>query len=758
MRLTQSSRITRALSIVFIAASAIHLAAVGKPGAELDAVSSVNSQATKSAPNPASVQQGADGRIKLDVVVTDQSGNAVPGLSSQDFSLLEDNFPRKIISFHASDGINGKVDPPVEVILVFDTVNNGFTELAFIRKQLVKFLRQNGGHLTQPVSIILFNAAGLPMQSPSSTDGNSLADMLNKFDATVKPRGTFPFILSLQALLRITQNEAAKPGRKMLIWLGQGWATPVEESTTNAFTPVSEQDMLNHFSAIVSLSTKIREARITLYGGYANSAFRYRDLLKGVRKVSQVDGRMLSLDVLALESGGRGSLTFPNRDNDLAAELQDFFKEASAYYTLSFDPPPTDHGDEYHDLKVLVDKPGMTAHTNTGYYNQPKYSHETKSESTVQRKPAPSVANEANSPIFITKRVSVDQLEQMMKGAKGKPDSETAKQLADAELTERVSAEKLLALQSASPGAKTSAALVAVADESAFLTPPTAEIPADAAPALARQRRIVALAVDYLGATIPKLPNFYATRITTRYESAPDRHELQLHAAGTSSATVVYRDGTELLDSLVENGKKLNAEESGMITRGTFGPILTAVMIDAAHGDMSFTRWEQGDSGPEAVFRFSVPKEKSHYEVAYRSPSGNDQGHDIKRITAYHGEVAINPTTGAILRLMVEADLDPGLSIVRADILVNYGAVGIGGKSYICPVKSISLSVARAMDERSGNAAPIPEITRLNDVVFKNYHLFRTEMRILDGDNAVPANTTPDPAPKRAPGATPNQQ
>ena len=30
------------------------------------------------------------------------------------------------------------------------------------------------------------------------------------------------------------------------------------------------------------------------------------------------------------------------------------------------------HADEYHDLKVVVDKPGLTARTSSGNYNQPQ--------------------------------------------------------------------------------------------------------------------------------------------------------------------------------------------------------------------------------------------------------------------------------------------------------------------------------------------------------------------------------------------------
>jgi hypothetical protein len=65
----------------------------------------------------------AEGLIKLDVVVTDKSGKPVTALEPKDFTLWENDQPDKILSFHAFDGISAKPDPPVEVILLIDTVN-----------------------------------------------------------------------------------------------------------------------------------------------------------------------------------------------------------------------------------------------------------------------------------------------------------------------------------------------------------------------------------------------------------------------------------------------------------------------------------------------------------------------------------------------------------------------------------------------------------------------------------------------------------
>jgi hypothetical protein len=101
--------------------------------------------------------------------------------------------------------------------------------------------------------------------------------------------------------------------------------------------------------------------------------------------------------------------------------------------------------------------------------------------------------------------------------------------------------------------------------------------------------------------------------------------------------------------------------------------------------------------------------------------------------TAYHGEIGIDPVSGAILRLVLEADPDSGSSMKRADIMVEYGSVEIGGQVYTCPLRSVSYSVGMlnvpvSLDVQTSWKR---EATRLNDVVFSGYHVFRSDMRIL---------------------------
>jgi VWFA-related protein len=322
----------------------------------------------------APASDAAKGRIKLDVVVTDKSGKSLSGLDLKGFTLLDNDTAEKILSFHAIDGTVKKTDPPVEIILVIDTVNIGIVSVDTMQEEVDKFLRENGGHLAYPVSIFVFTNTGGKFLPGPSTDGNVLAAQLDQGGGTLRTIGQAAgvngaierFQLSIQMLVAIVKNEAKRPGRKLLIWSGPGW--PMLNGINIASTSKGQQQF---FDWIVELSTGLREARISLYsvsGGVAGaSTFRYQDFLKGVKSVEKANPPNLDLKVLAIQSGGR--VLGPN--NDVAGQINSCVEDASAFYTLSFDPSHADRTNQYHELKVMVGRPGLTARTYTGYYNQP---------------------------------------------------------------------------------------------------------------------------------------------------------------------------------------------------------------------------------------------------------------------------------------------------------------------------------------------------------------------------------------------------
>ena len=388
-------------------------------------------------------------------------------------------------------------------------------------------------------------------------------------------------------------------------------------------------------------------------------------------------------------------------------------------------------------------------------------------------------------PVFAAKRVTADRLEKLLAAAHGKPDAKVAQQLANLELSERLSGARLARWEAELPGPDSRQALVALADASAFLDPPAAEIPATAPPDVATQRQIVALAVDYVSKTISRLPDFVATRDTIRFEDSPPRQldngtvtgnfvpYEPLHPVARSSDMVFYRDGKEVVDSDADKVRQSESAASGLNTWGEFGPILTTVLLDAAQGTMGWSHWEQGSAGAQAVFSYAVPKAKSHYEVKYCCVQRDNLNLLFKQLSGYRGEIAIDPANGTILRLTVAADLGKNDPIVKANILVEYGPVEIGGVTYICPLKSVSISLAHKQDahairmqrlaativEQNNQSIPAPLQTLVDDVAFEQYHIFRAETSILTGD--IPGTGNPPPAsssaaPKNpAPGAAP---
>ena len=693
---------------------------------------------------PETSTDAGKGLINLDVVVTnDNSGKPVSGLSAKDFSLLDNGQPQKILSFSAFDGSSYDYDPFVVVVLLLDTMGMaGYLE-DFEREEVERFLRRNGGHMAQPIAVFGLSDKGFWTLAEPSDDGNALAaeiarDRLvflrrrqllgpgTEYDSLLFPTEP-PGLFALKALGHIAAAERRIPGRKLLLWVGPGWGIGSARDFKTR-DPTSQT-----FNTIYWFSNLLREARISLFSftvGQTETgdpktrtdpqvgSDRYKLFLNGVESSQQASLKSLDRKVLAVQSGGR--VLGPG--NDLVHQIDSCIQEGHAFYTLSFDPPRADHPAEYHNLEVQISQPGLIARTNTGYYDQPYYSDE---------------------PNLAARRVTVAQLEQVLAAARGQSDAELARQLSDLVLTERLSYKKLSSWTASLRGKKSRQELVALADVSSFLEPPPAEVAADVAPDESAQKSMISLTVDYLNETIHKLPDFYATRTTVRYEETPQYSDPSapvkyrpLHAAVSSKATVLYRSGKEVVDSGGAKGQKGIADDGYLHTYGVFGPLLNTV-TDAIASGLTWSHWEVGAGEPHAVFVYQIPAERSRYQVGACCLPDGDGTSPFEENVGYHGEIAIDPTSGAILRLELVADLKSTTPLVRSDIMIEYAPVEIGGKTYICPVRSVSVSRGRSVipltewDESFRTYGPYA--TMLNDVAFEGYHVFRAKSRVLTG-------------------------
>lgn len=357
-------------------------------------------------------------------------------------------------------------------------------------------------------------------------------------------------------------------------------------------------------------------------------------------------------------------------------------------------------------------------------------------------------------PASAVRAVSVAALEQMLTAqeAAHKGDSALAQELSDVELTERLTGPALQRITNeAKPGPQTTQALEMLADASALLVPPASEVPDTGKPDMAAQRALFSGAVDYVVKTLRHLPDFLATRETRSFNDSPNvvGHSgyapvTPMHLAGTFRHDITYREGKEVVEAAQTAAQtKDKAGPTGLTTWGEFGPVLAIILTDSLKGRVTWSRWEQDAQGRVAVFHYAVPASGSHYHVDFccawqdqiLQSSARAEYHGTP---GYHGELFLDPKSGAIVRVTLEAELGPAEVIRRAAISVEYGEVEIGGTKYICPVRSVAIS--EDMDRPGkviGGAVPV---RRINETTFTGYHRFGSESRILMA-GAAPAAT-----------------
>ena len=664
-----------------------------------------------------------EGLIKLDVMVTDRTGKPVPGLIPSDFRLLENGREQKILSFQAFTGEGAGTEPPVKVILLIDTFDMPRELAREERYAVTYYLPKNGGQLARPTSVFLLSEDGLLTVSKSSMNGNALARGIEHNDfALVRrnaagPRGpadpgylVAPIEYALKALGQIATDERRRPGRKLLIWVGPGWGIG-----TGGHYGIRVDS--NLFRTICWFSTLLREAHLTLYSfsvGESESDPRanlYKDYLAGVTSRS---ASIMSLNrrVLAVQSGGR----VIEAGLDIEGEIENCVREAGRFYRISFDPFAAEHPDEYHDLKVEIDQQGLNGRTSTGFYDQPYYS-------TYQIPPL--------------RRVSLEDLQKILE--LDESDAMKAHQLTGLELTARLSEPRLASLYAIAHGNRTRQQLRILADASSFLDPPADEILVSSPPSPDEQQHMISMASSYLTSTIHKLPDFFARRVTTRYQEAvyegTDINYQPLHEIDSATTTVRYRHGREDTDA---KSHRLRLGNPELVTFGVFGPALHEVFdaIDK-NGRWTWSRWEKAKAGRVAVFRSAIPSDQSLRFVWLCCLPDGDGTQSYQRYAGYQIEVTVDPDSGAILRQSFQFDLKSTTPVYRSDIMIEYGSVEIGGKSYYCPLRSVSIMRSRSVfvpsEWNESFRSYGPYATMLNDMSFDRYHVFGSESRILSG-------------------------
>lgn len=334
-------------------------------------------------------------RIFLNVQVLAASGPRAADLKQNDFTVLDDHQPRRIVSFQSTQ--DNFTRAPARILLVLDTANNSSGQVKHFRNEIEKYLESGRGPLVHATSIALLSGSGIKVGQPSQDRASLLKD-LNQFAGNIhtstcadttsasecvqlaphlNSRACDPnprlecldhlFNSSVTALTSLAQKQVINPGRVIVVWIGKGWPLLNEPG----FTPDSPELKGSFYRNLVTVSSALAEGQVTLDAiacpevlPIAPKHIHDSFFFHGVSNENHVTAASLSLQALAYQSGG----LVLTSSKDIAGQIARCVADSESYYSIAFDYPPASQFGEYHSLEVKIDEPDITARTRTLYY------------------------------------------------------------------------------------------------------------------------------------------------------------------------------------------------------------------------------------------------------------------------------------------------------------------------------------------------------------------------------------------------------
>ena len=405
-----------------------------------------NQPAAVAQPAPVPTLRASSRLVVVDVVVADSHGNSVHGLKQSDFNLLEGGKPQTITHFEEhvplsvvdsaklppmpklAPGVFTNFTPAPEGgainVLLLDALNTPMADQAFVRQQMIKYLRQprpgarmaifglntqlhmlqgftsdpdllrnaidgkknlgkSSALLDDPVS---GNTYGVDTLSDTLSDslGNApgaaaVVAAVQQFEAQT---ASFQTMLraryTLDAMNALGRYLSGIPGRKNLIWFSGSFPLDI----------MPDGDLADPFAAIDSAQDEYREtvnllarAQVSVYPidarglmtlpmfSAANSGAKYARSPTAMSKdntkfFNDTAAEHATMQQMAADTGGKAFLN----TNGLAEAVQKAVDAGSSYYTLTYTPSKGEWKGEYRKIQIKLEEPDDTLSYRRGYY------------------------------------------------------------------------------------------------------------------------------------------------------------------------------------------------------------------------------------------------------------------------------------------------------------------------------------------------------------------------------------------------------
>ena len=356
-------------------------------------------------------------RVIVDVLVLDDDGNPVPGLTPGDFELFEDGEPQRVASLDVVDWERyelGEAVPadteamapdletaetgnasPRRFVIVFNRRGADPVNLRRAKRGLEEFVTN---HMVDgdETMILEFAHTVRVLQEFYSGKEQTLANVRRIVPGTyqspvgpeIDARDSFRMLFALAEALDSVE------GRKIVVFLSmdlQTFADPRQVVGEIAGTEVDEfpgRRALDETNSLRDAILQLNHANATLYavdlaGVYGNenniltSAMNSFDVLGNPLPVEPDDHPLTRMDIAAnvpMEGGtaslavATGGTYFPNQTN-FAVALNRIGIQNQLYYLLSFSPTKTELDGEYRQIEVRVrDRSDLRVIARPGYF------------------------------------------------------------------------------------------------------------------------------------------------------------------------------------------------------------------------------------------------------------------------------------------------------------------------------------------------------------------------------------------------------
>lgn len=320
--------------------------------------------------------------VFLDVTVLDKKGHpVVKGLTKDDFTITEEKRPQRIFSYEppelhlAASTTGSSGDKVPSTIFVVDLLNSRFSDFAYIRYSVRKYLAAQPALLDSPSELMVLGNQSLEVLQTYTRNRAELLSALDHLPTALPYKmmngSFFPerFAQSLDALQQIALQSKGVPGRKNIVWIGHGGP-----SIETQFLPPGNVDELNRY--VHDTTNLLVNARLSLFVIYpglnVNSVGTGYSALSADADLGETDpfAGDINFGVLVNATGGK---LFYGR-NDVDAEIKTSQQYGSNYYTLTYQPPDGDLDGRFLRIRVTLKDPSLHAVTKAGYYAPDKNS------------------------------------------------------------------------------------------------------------------------------------------------------------------------------------------------------------------------------------------------------------------------------------------------------------------------------------------------------------------------------------------------